>query len=387
MTDDTDEFTVTPYEVEGTVDYDRLLDRFGADALTNDQLQRFPDPTHPMLDRGVFYAGRDVERIVETIERGEKLSIVTGRGPSGPMHLGHVLPFYFAKWLQQETGAHVYVPISDDEKHFAKEQTLAEVREHARENLRDVLAVGFDPERTRIVVDTSDADVLYPTATRIASRLTQSTVDATYGEPENVGLSFYPAMQATHLLVPQLVRGPHPTVVPIAVDQDPHVRLCRDVAAKEAFDAEKPAALLSRFLPSLAGDDGKMSSSGGDVAIRLTDDRETIREKIMTHAYSGGRESVAEHREKGGDPAVDVSYRLLYAFFEPDDAEVERLAREYRSGKLLTGELKEIAAERIGDFLADHRKRRGALGPLSAALEPYRLRERERERLRPDGTV
>lgn len=381
MTNHTDDFTVTPYEVEGSIDYDRLLDRFGADELTHDQLKQFPQPPHPLLRRGIFYAGRDVDRVLDAMESDGPLSIVTGRGPSGPMHLGHVLPFYFAKWLQAETGAHVYIPISDDEKHYAKDLTLSEVRTHARENLRDVLAVGFDPERTRIVIDTEDADVLYPTAARIASRLTPATVEAVYGEPPNVGLGFYPAMQATHLLLPQLVRGPHPTLVPIAVDQDPHVRLCRDVAAKEAFDAEKPAALLSRFLPSLEGGSGKMSTSGTDATIRLTDDRETVRETVLTHAYSGGKTSVAEHREEGGDPDVDVAYQLLYAFFEPDDREIERLAREYRSGDLLSGELKTIAADRIADFLTDHQRRREALDPLDAELERYRLREDERERL------
>jgi tryptophanyl-tRNA synthetase len=102
--------------------------------------------------------------------------------------------------------------------------------------------------------------VVYPLASAFAAEITQSTVDAVYGDPENVGLSFYPAVQATHLLLPQLVAGRHPTLVPIAVDQDPHVRVCRDVAATRRYDLDKPAALLSKFLPSLAGP-GKMSSS------------------------------------------------------------------------------------------------------------------------------
>ncbi len=364
-------------------DYDKLLDEFGADALTDDQIERFPDPPHPLVRRGVYYAERDLDPFLAAAERGDTHSIVTGVGPSGPLHLGHVVPLYFAKHVQDRTGAHVYVPISDDEKYFTRDLTFDAVRKHLRENLRDLLAVGFDPDRTRIVIDTADADALYPHAASFAGDITQATVDATYGTPENVGQSFYPAMQTAHLLLPQLVHGEHPTLVPIAVDQDPHVRVCRDVAAKAKYKVRKPGALLSKYLPGLGGP-GKMSSSDDAPSIRLTDDRETVERKIKKHAYSGGRESLDEHRERGGDPDVDVAYQYLYSFFEDDDAEVVRLAREYRSGELLSGEMKARAIDRIADFLDAHQRRREALGDLPEELELYRLTEDERERLRAD---
>ncbi|WP_134671063.1 tryptophan--tRNA ligase [Halorussus marinus] len=381
---DTDESTVTPETVEGDVDYRELCERFGAEQVTDEQRSRFPDP-HPMVRRGVFFAGRDVDRFLDAVERGDRVSVVTGVGPSGPMHLGHAMQFYHAKHLQEQIGASVYVPLSDDEKYFTKDLSLGEIGEYARQNLRDLLAVGFDPERTRIVIDTADADVIYPLAVRFAERLTQSTVEATYGSPDNVGQSFYPAVQIAHLLVPQLLRGRHDTLVPIAADQDPHVRLARDLAAKEAVDADKPAALLSKFLPTLDGP-GKMSSSDDAPAIHLTDDRETVERKVRDHAHSGGRSSLAAHREHGGDPDADVAYQYLAFFFEDDDERLERLAEAYRAGELLSGELKAHASERIADFLEAHRARRAALGDLEAELEPYRLTADERARARPAGT-
>jgi tryptophanyl-tRNA synthetase len=377
------DFTVTPYAVEGEIDYRELLDRFGADELTDDQIARFPDP-HPMVRRKVFYAGRDVGRFLAAANGGDTVSLVTGVGPSGPMHVGHAMQFYHAKHLQERTGAHVYIPMSDDEKYFGKDLTLAEIGEYARENLRDLLAVGFDPERTRITVDTADADVVYPLAVQFGKHVTQSTMEATYGRPDNVGLSFYPAVQIAHLLLPQLVHGRHASMVPIAADQDPHVRLARDVAGKQAFDVDKPAALLSKFLPTLDGP-GKMSSSDDAPAIYLTDDRETVEEKIQTHAYSGGKSSLDAHREHGGDPEVDVAYQLLAFFFEEDDATLERLAGEYRAGDLLSGELKAYAAEKIAAFLDEHRERREAIDDLETELERYRLTEDERARAQPDG--
>ncbi|ADD05658.1 tryptophan--tRNA ligase [Natrialba magadii ATCC 43099] len=372
-----DDFTVTPYAVTGEVDYDKLLERFGADPLTDDQIKRFPD--HPLLRRRTFYAGRDVDSYLDAAAAGEPHAIVTGRGPSGPMHLGHVLPLYLAKRFQQETGATVYIPLSDDEKFLAKAQSFESIGEHTHENLRDVLAVGFDPERTRIVVDTADADVVYPIAVRLAKHLTPATVEAVYGEQDTVGLQFYPAVQATHLLLPQLVAGRQPTLVPIAIDQDPHVRICRDVAAKEALPVDKPGALLGRFLPSLAGP-GKMSSSGDAPSIELTADYDTVAETIHTHAYTGGRATLEEHREHGGDPAVDVPFQYLRFFFEEDDDALDSIADAYRAGDLLSGELKELAIERITDFLAAHQRRRAELDGISNELESYRLTDDERRR-------
>jgi len=372
----TDDFTVTPYAVDGEIDYEKLIDRFGADRLTDDQLARFPE--HPLLRRRTFYAGRDIDEYLEAAEADAPHAIVTGRGPSGPMHLGHVLPLYLAKRLQQETGATVYIPLSDDEKFLAKAQSFAEIGQHTRENLRDVLAVGFDPDRTRLIIDTVDADVIYPLAVRLATHLTPATVEAVYGEQDTVGLQFYPAVQATHLLLPQLVGGRQPTLVPIAVDQDPHVRVCRDIAAKETLPVEKPGALLGRFLPSLEGP-GKMSSSADAPSIDLTAAPETVAETIRTHAYTGGRATLEEHREKGGDPSVDVPFQYLRFFFEPDDGELERIAADYRSGDLLSGELKEIAIDRITTFLAAHQRRRAALGELATEIQPYRLTDAERQ--------
>jgi tryptophanyl-tRNA synthetase len=372
------DFTVTPYTVSGDLDYDRLLEQFGADELTDDQIAQFPEPVHPLVRRKVFYAQRDLDSFLAAANAGQQHSIVTGRGPSGPMHIGHIFPFYFAKYLQEQVGTTVYIPVSDDEKYLLKDQTPAEISDHTRANLRDILAVGFDPELTRIVIDSADGDVVYPIANVLSKEVTQATVDATYGDPENIGLSFYPAVQGTHLLLPQLVEGRHPTLVPIAIDQDPHVRICRDVAGKQRFDLDKPGALLSKFLPSLAGP-GKMSSSDDTPGILLSDERETVIEKMRTHAYSGGQSSVAQHREQGGNPEVDVSYLFLYYFFEDSDERVAELAREYREGTLLSGELKETAATKIADFLEAHQRRRDELGSLESELDAYRLTSDERQ--------
>ncbi|PSQ42733.1 tryptophan--tRNA ligase [Halobacteriales archaeon SW_7_68_16] len=362
------------YEPTDDTEYDRVIEAFGATPIDDATAARFPD--HPLVRRRVFYAGRDVDRFLDAATTGSAHAVVTGVGPSGPMHLGHVAPIYFARRVQEATGAFVCLPLSDDEKRFDREMEFTDTSAALRSNLRDLLAVGFDPERTRIVIDTADADLVYPIAADLAADLTPATVRATYGEPSNAGLGFYPAVQATHLLLPQLLDEPQPTLVPIAADQDPHVRVCRDLAGKERLPVEKPGALLGQFLPSLDGE--KMSSSTGE-PIRLTDDEATVRGKLHD-AYTGGQRSVAAHRERGGDPTDDVPFQLLAAIFEPDDDRLAAIARDYRAGDLLSGELKELAADRIVSFLDDHQRRRAALGPLAEELAPFRPTDAERRR-------
>lgn len=363
-----------------STDTNRLLDRFGAEPLTDNYQDRFPG-SHPFLDRGLAVAGRDLDRFLSAVAADEPVSVVTGVGPSGPMHLGHAPVFYFARYLQRECGAHVYIPLSDDEKLWTRDQTLAETRKFTRENLRDILAVGFDPERTRILVDTADSDITYPLATAFATAVTTATREAVYGTAANIGASFYPAMQIAHLLLPQLARecGPHATTVPVAIDQDPHVRVCRDVAGKDHHPVEKPGAILSQFLPALDGGE-KSSASTSVPMIRLNDDPERARELLLQYAHSGGQASVEAHRKHGGDPEVDVAFQYLRLFFEPDETVLERLRRAYRAGDLLTGDLKAHAADRIGEFLREHQVRRPTDDDLTAILKPYLLTDAERER-------
>jgi len=78
----------------------------------------------------------------------------------------------------------------------------------------------------------------------------------------------------------------------------------------------------------------------------------------MKHAFSGGQGSIEEHRKKGGNPEIDVAYHWLYSFFEPDDKKIKKIHDDYKSGKLLTSELKNILIEKINSFLKEHQKRR-----------------------------
>lgn len=139
-----------------------------------------------------------------------------------------------------------------------------------------------------------------------------------------------------------------PCLIPCAIDQDPYFRLTRECAQRLKY--KKPALIHAKFIPSLLGAQSKMSASAAESSIYMTDTEKEIKNKINKYAFSGGQTSVEEHREKGGNPDVDVSYQYL-TFFLDDDAEVAQIAEDYRKGTLLTGELKQKTISLLQDFV------------------------------------
>jgi tryptophanyl-tRNA synthetase len=353
-----EDFQVTPWEVKGRVDYDKLIKIFGTQPLNKELLNKLERISgrelHMFLRRGVFFSHRDFDKILDDIESGRGFFLYTGRGPSGPMHVGHLIPFIMTKWFQEVFNVNVYIMITDDEKFLDEEKmSLDEVRRWAYENILDIIAVGFDPDKTFIFLDTEYIRNMYPLAIKIAKKINLNLVRSVFGfsGDTNIGLTFYPALQ----IVPTMFEKKR-CLIPAAIDQDPYWRIQRDLA--EGFGYYKAAAIHSKFLPPLTGFEGKMSTSRPETAIFLQDDPKTVRRKIMRYAFSGGQPTIELHRKLGGNPDIDVSFQWLYMLFEPDDKRIKEIEEDYRSGRLLTGELKEILIERLNDFLEQHRQRR-----------------------------
>ncbi len=356
-------FTVTPWEVKGEVDYDRLIKQFGVEKITDNILERIKKHTkelHFMLTRKIFFAHRDLNWLLNEYEKGNKFYLYTGRGPSGHTHLGHMLPWIFTKWLQDKFDVELYFQITDDEKFlFNDKLSLEDTHGFAYENALDVIAVGFNPEKTKIIVDTDYGKTMYREAIKVAKKLNFSTVKAVFGlqNESNVGQIFFTSMQAVPAFLPSVLSGKKiPCLIPHAVDQDPHFRASRPIIEKLGY--YKPASIQCMFLPGLLGPTGKMSASQEQATIYTIDPPEVVERKIKKYAFSGGQATIEEHRKKGGNPDVDVSYQWLRMLFEPDDKKLKKIHDDYTSGKLLTGELKEILIEKVNYFLKEHQKKR-----------------------------
>lgn len=356
-----EDFTVTPWEVKGDVDYSKLIKQFGTSPLDEKMLSRIKNlaggELHPYLKRKIFFSHRDLGALLDGYEAGKKFALYTGRAPSGSVHLGHLVPWMFSKWLQDKFNCDFYFMVTDEEKFLARDYTLKKTKELAYDDILDIIALGFDPKRTRIFVNTEYGKTLYTLGTMVGKHVTFSTAKSVFGftNETNTGLVFYPNVQAGAAFLPSFLEGKAvPVLIPAAIDQDPYWRIARDVAPKLGFP--KPAAIHSVFLPALS-EGGKMSSSDANSAIYTKDSPKIVRNKIMKYAFSGGQPTVEEHKRLGGNPEIDVPYQYL-RFFEESDSRLRQIHDDYKSGKMLTGEIKEILAEKLNSFLEKHQAER-----------------------------
>lgn len=325
-----------------------LVDKFGAQLVSS--LKEKPD--FYTFNKNILYSHRDFEKFFSALKRGEKCAIVSGLNASGTIHIGHKAVFDTNLFFQKKYGIPVFIPISDDESYVSgKVKTQEEAFEFSIKLAKELLAYGFDPHKTYFIIDQVYTNI-YNLAIKLSKKVTLSEIKASHGyvNEDNPGLYFYPAVQAAHILLPQESFGIKNVLVPIGPDEDTHIRICRDMA--ERFGYNKPAILHARFFPGLDGE--KMSKSRNN-AIFLKDDEKTVRKKVGM-AFSGGRDTMEEHRKHGGKPEEDVSIFYLTNLFL-DDKESEKLVKDYRSGKLLSGEVKKMLADRVVEFLKGFQSR------------------------------
>ena len=155
---DEDDFVVNVFEVSGIIDYDKLIDRFGSTRIDDALIARFEKTTghraHHWLRRGLFFSHRDLDVLLTKYEAGVPFYLYTGRGPSSEaLHLGHLIPFTFTRWLQKAFNAPLVVQLTDDEKYLVKDLELEECHRLGFANARDIIACGFDIEKTFIFSD------------------------------------------------------------------------------------------------------------------------------------------------------------------------------------------------------------------------------------------
>ncbi|MFT4311144.1 MAG: tryptophan--tRNA ligase [Candidatus Woesearchaeota archaeon] len=354
---------VDPWSVKGDVDYEKLVKDFGLKKIDQKLLSRIEKHAkkkgkklHFLLKRGIFFAHRDLKFILDEYEKGNKFFLYTGRSPSGKVHLGHYFVWEFTKWLQDVFDVELIFQFPDEEKFLFKQNlSFEEVQNVLEDNMKDVAAIGFNPKKTRFLVNTRQANLMYKEAVKVAKKLTYNNVKAVFGfdDSQNIGAIFYTSMQTVPVFLPSIEKKKKvPCLIPYAVDQDPHFRLTRDVVEKLGY--YKPASIQAKFLPSLSGG-SKLSSS--ESSLFMDDDEKTVKKKINKYAFSGGKDTLEEHRKHGGDTSIDVSYNWLL-FLEEDDEKLFKIKKDYESGKLLSGELKAILINKINEIYKEHKLRK-----------------------------
>lgn len=347
-----------PWKSTEVKDYKRIMTDFGIDDMGK-LVEQLPIKNN-YFSRGTIFGHKDFKVILDAIKNKKPFALLTGLMPSGKFHLGHKiiadLMVYF-----QKLGADCYICVADIESYLTRGISLEEGRKIAiEEYLLNYIALGLNPKKTKFYFQ-SEGSKDYTNLSRfVAGKTTFNELKSVYGDltPQKIVSSF---VQFADILHPQLKEngGPKPVVVPVGVDQLPHINLCRDVAFRMKENKfVMPSAVFTKLAPGLKGVETKMSSSNPETAIFLTDDEKTVENKIKRYAFSGGQMSLEEHRKKGGNPDVDVSFQYLKIFFEHDDKKLEKIYNDYKSGKLLTSELKQMLIDKINKFLKEHKLNR-----------------------------
>jgi len=332
----------------------RLVEEFGLRSLTPSDI----GIDHHYVRRGLIFAVRGYEELQEALQTGD-FYVLTGIMPSSErIHLGTMAVVEAVKCFA-ERAKHTIILVADLESLATRGVSLDEARKIALEfHIPTYLALGIDPERCVFYFQSDNADI-HKIASDASREITLQEFRAVYGtlEPSRIVATLY---QIGDILFPQLIH-PFIGVIPVGLDQDPHIRLCRDyVRRSRLYKFRQAVGVYIKDVPSLKGE-GKMSKSEPHSAIFLPEDDERELRRKVYKAFSGGANTLEEQRRFGADLERDVPYKILQ-FILKDEGEVRRIADEYSSGRMISGEVKEYLFERLKEMMSE----------LKAGIDHYR---------------
>ncbi len=226
-----DSSRIDPWSSEQSTDYARIRDQFGLEGV---DLSKIPNPS--MLHRrGIIFAQRDLDVVLGCMERNDPFGVLTGLMPSGRMHLGHSMVIEQVRWFQQQ-GADITVTVADLEALATRGTSLETGRETAiKEYIHNYAALGLEPETTNVYFQSTRPEV-QRLAFTLGRKTNLSEFEAIYGFKGDTNLAHVqaPLVQVGDIVHPQLEEfgGLRPIVVPVGVDQDPHLRLTRGITGK-----------------------------------------------------------------------------------------------------------------------------------------------------------
>jgi tryptophanyl-tRNA synthetase len=403
---------INPWSSNPSVDIEKTFADFGIDPIAP-VITELPDIPY-FMRRGIVVGHRDYGSIARAIRNHTPFHILTGFMPSGHPHLGHLMVMKEVVWHVQQ-GGNGYVTIADREAHAVRGMSWEKCREYGKEYLACLYALGFEGQ----TYFQSKNDRLKDLAFEASTKVNFSELAAIYGFTPETDLAHAESVitQVADILYPQIDREPAPTLVPVGVDQDPHIRLTRGIAHKlrmftveerdgyvsvrsknapeKALDAVKrafphakkyeghvdikgvhcndvgakvreieranggfgfysPSSTYHIFMPGLTG--GKMSSSIPESIISFYEPEATVRKKVMS-GITGGRMTLEEQKRLGGEPDKCSIFLLNLFHMVTDDAELAEIRRRCCAGEVTCGQCKKETAERVVVFLKEFREK------------------------------
>lgn len=358
---------IDPFGTSTVYDYDRLFADLGLKPIDKNILGNIKHPSR-FLRRGIDFAHVDFDKFIEASRSKKNIAVMTGIKPTNDFHLGSKMSAEEVIYFQKEFGAKVFYAVADLEGMLDNNLSLEEQHKIAIDNVADLLALGLDPKNAYIYKQSKQIHVMNM-AYIFSRKVTNNHLKNLYGE-RPIGLYFAALTQCGDMLLPQLPEfgGPKTVLVPVGVDQAPHIFLCRDILEKvrDQFNFQPVAGIFHKFFRSLKGE-SKMSKRDSMSMLTLNDHPETATKKIM-NALTGGRKTVAEQRELGGELDKSVVFELYKYHFVEDDDKVDKVAKAYVSGKLLDGDMKKEIAEVVVKFLEKHQAKKKRLIPKAKKI-------------------
>ena len=404
--------TINPWASESDVPIQRLFAEFGIESI-GDVASGLPEIPY-FIRRNIVFGHRDYQKIVDAIRHKKAFNVMTGFMPSGPPHLGHLMIMKEVVWHVKQ-GGRGFIGIADREAHAVRGLDWAQCETYGKDYLTCLYALGYEGAAYMQSANRGLQDLAF----LASEKVNFSELAAVYGFGADTSLAHAVTVmhQVADILYPQIAEEPAPTLVPVGIDQDPHIRLTRGIAHKmrlftiedrgeyisvrsknapeEALsfihkrftgskkyaghvdikgssmelvqravrDAERaeggyafvtPSAIYHRFLPGLNG--GKMSSSIPDSFIGFDETPTDMHKKIMA-AVTGGRQTLAEQKEHGGQPDICPVFFLNMFHMIEDDKELCDVQQQCLRGELMCGQCKKETAARVNAFITDFNDR------------------------------
>lgn len=411
---------INPWSSTPKMDITRLIAEFGIEPFSSVKEKIADQPV--FIRRDIVAGHRGYGLVADAIANKKPFHVLTGFMPSGHPHFGHLMVMKEVVWHIQQ-GGRGFISMADREAHAVRGLSWDVCDRYAREYMECLYALGFTGEIYSQRRNNDLKDLAFEAATKINF----SELSAIYGfGPETeLAHAVSVSMQVADILYPQLIAGEAPTVVPVGIDQDPHIRLTRDItnalrmflvedrgthisirvknAPDGALDAVAarfcgakkyeghvdlpaghridevdgivrgierefggfgfllPSATYHSFLQGLQG--GKMSSSVPDSLVWFDDPDTDVRKKIMG-ALTGGRQTLEEQKQLGGEPEKCSVYQLNKFHMQDSDRALAEMCRACTAGELMCGTCKKETLERVRIFLKEFKEKRDEVAHL-----------------------
>jgi tryptophanyl-tRNA synthetase len=349
-------FKIDPWGTSALVeeDYTRLIKEFGIEEITETLRQKMV--SNRFIRRKIIFGHRDLNLVFKAIEQSQPWAVMSGIKPSGPFHLG-TLTTALEIVEFQKMGGKAYYCIADIESWEDNGISYKDAEEDAVDNIADILALGLDTKKAYIWRQ-SEEPIVKDVAFKVSRLVTQNMLNAIYGE-KTFGLYLSALVQVGDIDLPQILDGIQPTIVPVGIDQDPHLRLTRDLTRRYYKNFFLPGATYHYLLAGIDGSE-KMAKRNPNSYFTFNEPLESIERKVKG-ALTGGRKNKKEQQELGGEPRKCMIYKMLMYHFEEDD---DKLAKDFEmciKGELLCGEHKQECVEKVLNFIKDHQKKKEKL--------------------------